>query len=360
MLIITDPPNADVIIDGKKSGHTPRKIYLKPGPYLVKVYIPGYKQEQHAVTVTPSAGASLHLKLKPLSGKPVPIKVDSLPSGAELLINGEVIGNTPADLILKPGRYQIKVTLDGYEAHKQSLDVDAEGENALSVKLERQKGKLLVKSSPSGALVTIDGKKRGVTPLGPVALPIGSHLVQVAKSAHESTEQTVNIEAGEVAKLDLKLRITAAERARRKKLKSAYQRKAKIFQEHAASVEQQRKNKMLMGTISSCVGGAALIAAGVLYGVGVTQGNEAHDTYSATTDQSIMDENREIVEASRTKLIAGHVLAGVGLAGVAVGVWQLLTRPEMPAPPRMPRLSLSRFGLAPTQGGLVLSLGGSL
>jgi hypothetical protein len=78
LLIITDPPNADVIIDGKKSGHTPRKVYLKPGPYLVKVYIPGYKLEQHAVNVTQS-GASLNLKLKPLSVKPIPVRVDSLP-----------------------------------------------------------------------------------------------------------------------------------------------------------------------------------------------------------------------------------------------------------------------------------------
>src|SRR6185295_9987850 len=56
------------------------------------------------------------------------------------------------------------------------------------------KGELAVTSEPSGALVTVDGTRRGVTPLN-LTLAAGEHAVEIVAGDHIA-RQTVAIESG--------------------------------------------------------------------------------------------------------------------------------------------------------------------
>jgi serine/threonine protein kinase len=57
-------------------------------------------------------------------------------------------------------------------------------------------GSLLVRSSPSGAEVFVDGARRGVTPLAVRDLPLGAHAVRVARPGFAAAEQRVTLDAG--------------------------------------------------------------------------------------------------------------------------------------------------------------------
>jgi serine/threonine protein kinase len=72
-------------------------------------------------------------------------------------------------------------------------------------------GSLLVRSTPSGAEVFVDGARRGVTPLAVRDLPLGAHAVRVARAGFAATEQRVTLDAGRPSRaLDVTLGRPAA------------------------------------------------------------------------------------------------------------------------------------------------------
>ncbi len=61
-------------------------------------------------------------------------------------------------------------------------------------------GRLLVRSTPSGAEVFLNGERRGVSPLAMRDLPLGAYAVRVARAGFEPAEQRVVLEAGRPAR----------------------------------------------------------------------------------------------------------------------------------------------------------------
>ncbi len=119
----------------------------------------------------------------------------------------------------------------------------------------------------------------------------------------------------------------------------------------------ERRRKTIWGFALLGTGLALAVTAGVLYGVGVSDGDEAHALYSqatAQTDQSVIDGHRNDVLAARSKVAAGSALLGVGVVAAGVAVYLLVTRPE--APGRY--ASRPALGITPLAGGAAISLGG--
>lgn len=68
-------------------------------------------------------------------------------------------------------------------------------------------GRLLVRSSPGGAEVFVNGERRGVTPLALRDLPFGAYTVRVVRAGFTPVEQRVAIDAGRPAR-SLELALT--------------------------------------------------------------------------------------------------------------------------------------------------------
>lgn len=102
--------------------------------------------------------------------------------------------------------------------------------------------------------------------------------------------------------------------------------------------------------------GLALTAgAAVLYGLGGSQGSQAHEDYLLATEEPLIALYRAEVEASRTKLTVGHALMGVAAVFFAVSIYHFITRPEIEE--QMPATGPS-IGLAPSSEGAALTLSG--
>ncbi len=61
-------------------------------------------------------------------------------------------------------------------------------------------GRLLVRSTPSGAEVFLNGQRRGVSPLSIRDLPLGAYAVRMARAGFEPSQQRVVLEAGRPAR----------------------------------------------------------------------------------------------------------------------------------------------------------------
>jgi hypothetical protein len=56
---------------------------------------------------------------------------------------------------------------------------------------------LVVESRPSGAVVTVDGARRGTTPLTVDALTPGKHTVLIERPGYRPWSTTIEVKAGE-------------------------------------------------------------------------------------------------------------------------------------------------------------------
>jgi hypothetical protein len=74
-----------------------------------------------------------------------------------------------------------------------------------------ESGRLLVRSTPAGAAVVIDGQSRGVTPLTLPELAFGAHTIEVSDPGHDTRQQRVTLSERRPARsVDFKLRPTSA------------------------------------------------------------------------------------------------------------------------------------------------------
>jgi hypothetical protein len=128
--------------------------------------------------------------------------VDSNPPGAQVVVDGEPRGTTPANLTLKAGAHTLELRGAG-EPRVIPLMVAAGSQVSQYIELPKtgpSPGQLQVRSEPAGARISIDGQPRGVAPMTIGDLEPGEHEV-VLESDLGSVRQKVVVEAGTTASL---------------------------------------------------------------------------------------------------------------------------------------------------------------
>jgi hypothetical protein len=128
--------------------------------------------------------------------------VNSDPDGVDVYINGKKRGSTPITMELPTGNHKLELSL-GDQTRALPVKITQGGHIAQFVELPKAGaavGQLSVKTDPAGATVTVDGQRRGVSPLVIDGLTPGVHTVGLQNSISSVTEQ-VTIQAGATASL---------------------------------------------------------------------------------------------------------------------------------------------------------------
>ena len=126
--------------------------------------------------------------------------LQSLPSGAQVLVNGQVMGLTPLTTTLPAGTHRVDFK---YRGKTKTMDIVVpQGGRATELVdwAAKTTGRLQVNSEPAGARVLVDNVSRGVTPLKLDDLAIGAHTV-VLESSAGSVKRNVTLKADESATL---------------------------------------------------------------------------------------------------------------------------------------------------------------
>jgi len=130
------------------------------------------------------------------------LSVNTNPTGAQVLVDGEARGVTPISLKLKVGAHQVQLRGPG-EPRLISVMISPGAEVSQYIELPKggsPVGQLHVRTDPAGARVSVDGVSRGVSPLTIRGLSPGEHAV-VLENDLGSVKQTVTIESGTTASL---------------------------------------------------------------------------------------------------------------------------------------------------------------
>lgn len=198
------PVTAQLSIDGEAQGTAPGEVELTPGTHQIRLIAARYQEFAGTVNIE---GANRIQSWKPqLIGNWAEVNITSEPGAAEVFVAGESRGKTPLTTQLDAGAHTIELRLAGFRPWSTDVVVKAnELMNIGPVRLGLPDGRLIVRSEPTAAGVTVAGVYRGVTPLTLDVRPELEQKVVVSRAGYESHEQQVSVKAAEQRSLEVKL-----------------------------------------------------------------------------------------------------------------------------------------------------------
>jgi tetratricopeptide (TPR) repeat protein len=193
--VASDPPNANVLVDGAVMGRTPYQGELEPGEHTVAVEADGRMREERKVVARQGRDASVSFALAPLPKTPA-LAVESEPVGALVYLDNKESGRTPFLAPLSKGHHELVLKLDGHR--EVGTDFNMPGDRDLSIRLDLPVGqgtgsRITLTSTPTGASFTIDGKQAGITPWSGDIRP-GNHKVVVSAAGYAKEERIVQVQ----------------------------------------------------------------------------------------------------------------------------------------------------------------------
>lgn len=125
------------------------------------------------------------------------------PPGADVYINGKLVGKTPLEIELKEGKYNVEVATSEFDRDRQTgVWVYYDKTTELSFK-PRPKGILEANTIPQGAIVMEGRNYLGTTPFKDY-LDVGKHLI-IFKLGNVGTSRKVIVEYGKTTTLNVNL-----------------------------------------------------------------------------------------------------------------------------------------------------------
>jgi hypothetical protein len=162
---------------------------------MVEIHAKGYKDLKKRVSVALGTSPTFDFKLQILPGI---LGLTTPPiEGATILVDGQKKGLSPLEnLQVDAGARMIRVISRRYLPEVRKLEIHGMGKlQTLEIKLKPGWGKLSANSIPDKAMVKINGKAIGETPLKYEPLQ-GSYELEFLKEGWKPVKRKINIQAG--------------------------------------------------------------------------------------------------------------------------------------------------------------------
>jgi formylglycine-generating enzyme required for sulfatase activity len=173
------PAGAHIAVDGVESGVAPKVVDAPSGVRQIRISAPGLKTWESSVVL--KAGEALNVGPIALGQPDAELTLTSVPSGADVTVDGEHRGRTPLQLDLPSGvEHELVVNAPAYATWTQKVFAEAGKKLAVAAKLEAVGARVTVEGEPSGAQLFIDGVDHGRTPQS-LELSAIAHRIEVRK-----------------------------------------------------------------------------------------------------------------------------------------------------------------------------------
>ena len=213
LLFDSVPSGAEVWLGDIKAGTTPyQNLQLSSGQNLnITLKAQDYRDLQVALTLQPGSNTPKPFQLIPAFGS---LSITSEPSGADVYISGELVGQTPySSQRLASAKYLVDIRKPLYLPLSNQTIAIEDGQLAEhSYKLQPNFGDLSVASEPPAATITLEtnGREvyRGSTPIA-LQLEPATYILSASKSGYAERRFEVSIARGQrtsISKEQLQLR----------------------------------------------------------------------------------------------------------------------------------------------------------
>lgn len=200
ILITTDPPVADIDVQGIPDLRFGGRYLLRPGRYALSASAEGYVPGSLSIEVTDAPSQDFSLRLERLPGQLV---LSTRPAVvAEVMIDGLSAGRTPTSAIdLKAGGHKLRIVAPRYQPWETELTVQGGGVmQALEARLVPDWAEVTVSSVPDGAAVFVDGVSAGTTP-AQLELLAGERTLTFEKDGFKTLTRKLSVVANQPQQL---------------------------------------------------------------------------------------------------------------------------------------------------------------
>jgi len=210
LIVMTDPPvDGIVTVNDDRVGKAPfGPLELQPGTHTVRVESPRFLTFTDVIEMPGlDRVENLHVLLVPRWAN---VAVQSEPSGADIFAGEEKVGVTPAVIELLEGTHEVTVARDGYAPWDGSVVAEPNVSQTLpAIRLQPADARLLVKTIPRGANVTVNGRYRGQSPITLSLSPDVDYEIGMSKAGYGVTSRTLRLEsaASDSITVDLSARL---------------------------------------------------------------------------------------------------------------------------------------------------------
>jgi formylglycine-generating enzyme required for sulfatase activity len=196
---------AQIHVDGEEVGTTPlRELKVRPGRKTVEIFAKNYQDlKAHMDVEGCGVHQALEFALIPAWGD---VTIGSNPKGAMVVVDGKEVGETPLDLQLLAGNYNLEILAKGFKPWRTQLAVKANEPQILdNIKLLPADGLLALSTRPPGANVSVGDEYAGKTPLKIPLVPKTTHVVRISKAGYEKATRKVRLSSAQVKELTVDL-----------------------------------------------------------------------------------------------------------------------------------------------------------
>jgi hypothetical protein len=223
----SDPPQATVYLNGDSVGITPLEYFsMVTGEHSLTLKKEHYALQDTTLILQGGNHHNLSMKMSALleekrdssKQRVIPAEepeyietsllVKSFPASANLWINNQLQGQTPAMVRgLPPNSYLIMVEKEGYQNYDTTLNIETSSRKSIFALLISKTGGLEVTSEPSGARVLLDGTEieKQQTPLSLKEIAVGKHSLKIMKPGYFSVDEEFEIRPGQVKEINCSL-----------------------------------------------------------------------------------------------------------------------------------------------------------
>lgn len=191
--ITTNPPDASVFIDGNNVGLTPYlNENINAGTYKLLLRKKGYADIKESIKI--SAGKT-HSVSKDLSAITT-FKINSEPSGADVMLNNKSAGKTPyVNNQTPPGEYNVTISKEGYKTYTEKIRItDTQVPREINARLDQLSGKIEILVRPFGSIYVDEQLKvRDTNSPFIIELSGGNHRIKITHPTYGSIEKEIKI-----------------------------------------------------------------------------------------------------------------------------------------------------------------------
>jgi formylglycine-generating enzyme required for sulfatase activity len=188
----------------RKIGSTPPDfIELPAGPNRLVLKRQRYQPHEVEMEIVGRGKIqTLEVSLKPDWAD---IDLRSIPSGADVSIDGVPAGKTPLAIQLLSGEHDILITQDLFVPAGSTLTVTAGQPQQHSVQLQPLPGTLTITSNPAGAAIRVNKEFKGGVPLSLQLAPDIAHTIEATLPGYVVLPRKVQLGPGEQKEIEFEL-----------------------------------------------------------------------------------------------------------------------------------------------------------
>lgn len=199
--LTSTPSNATIALDGNYVGETPLILNnILVGNHTITISKQGFSRAEKSIELKEGIENIVSVVLTNVKE----VNITSNPVGADVSVDGVYKGVTPLKTTLSYGKHTLCLIKDGYYKVEKTIEVGDDAE-LISEKLSQIVDKVKITSSPSGALVYLDGVKVGQTPFVKDDVLVGTHKIRIQKDGYESQNKTLIVKENLNNTLDVTL-----------------------------------------------------------------------------------------------------------------------------------------------------------